>query len=123
MPSRPRPSASPFVNPFTGAGRPSYLAHSSDRHTQARRTEKKAEVTRPQPVPRRLTPIRETSSSLSSPSASCGYEPGDTVLHSIFGNGTVTKIEGSGDSTKATIEFDTHGTKQLLIKFARLKKL
>lgn len=116
MPARTRPAASTFVNPFARQG--SYAPRSTSSPA------KKAEVIRPQPAPRRLTPVRETAASArTAPSVPCSYAQGDTVLHTIFGRGTVSKIEGSGDSTKATIEFDSHGTKQLLLKFARLKKL
>ena len=116
MPARTRPPASTFVNPVARPGAFAPRATSSPA--------KKAEVIRPQPAPRRLTPVRETAASArTAPSVPCAYAPGDTVLHTIFGRGTVSKIEGSGDSTKATIEFDSHGTKQLLLKFARLKKL
>lgn len=46
---------------------------------------------------------------------------GTSVLHERFGKGIVRKIEGNGESTKATVEFENAGTKQLLLKFARLK--
>lgn len=46
---------------------------------------------------------------------------GTSVIHERFGKGIVRKIEGNGESTKATVEFENAGTKQLLLKFARLK--
>ena len=46
---------------------------------------------------------------------------GDKVEHSRFGVGVVLKVEGSGENTKTTVEFSMAGTKQLLLKFARLK--
>ncbi len=46
---------------------------------------------------------------------------GNTVQHDRFGKGIVLSIEGSGDSTKATVQFDNAGTKQLLLKFAKLQ--
>ena len=48
---------------------------------------------------------------------------GDRVEHSRFGQGIVKNIEGAGDNTKATVEFQYAGTKQLLLKFAKLKRL
>lgn len=48
---------------------------------------------------------------------------GTAVVHDRFGRGTVCKVEGSGESAKATVEFENAGTKQLLLKFARLKVL
>ena len=52
--------------------------------------------------------------------------PGDLhegvkIEHQRFGIGTVTKIEGTGENTKATVQFQHAGTKQLLLKFAKFK--
>ena len=46
---------------------------------------------------------------------------GVTIEHQRFGIGTVIKIEGTGENTKATVEFRNTGTKQLLLKFAKFK--
>jgi DNA helicase-2/ATP-dependent DNA helicase PcrA len=46
---------------------------------------------------------------------------GATIEHQRFGIGTVIKIEGTGENTKATVEFRNTGTKQLLLKFAKFK--
>ncbi|MFT7482948.1 MAG: DNA helicase-2/ATP-dependent DNA helicase PcrA, partial [Oceanospirillaceae bacterium] len=40
------------------------------------------------------------------------------VEHQKFGFGTVLKMEGS---QKATVNFDTHGEKTLLLSFAKLR--
>jgi len=48
---------------------------------------------------------------------------GDTVQHAKFGKGKVVKIEGDAPNVKATIFFPTVGTKQLLLKFAKLNIL
>lgn len=60
-----------------------------------------------------------------------GFVPEDTanlkegmkVQHQRFGNGVVVKIEGEAASRKATIEFDDYGSKQLILKFAKLRVL
>ena len=44
---------------------------------------------------------------------------GSMIEHQRFGIGRVTAMEGSGQSTKATVEFVNQGTKQLLLKFAK----
>ena len=44
---------------------------------------------------------------------------GCRIEHQRFGIGTVLKIEGIGENTKATVEFQNAGTKQLLLKFAK----
>ena len=54
--------------------------------------------------------------------------PGDLregirIEHQRFGVGTVVKIEGTGENTKATVQFLHAGTKQLLLKFAKFKIL
>ena len=46
---------------------------------------------------------------------------GCQIEHQRFGVGTVTKIEGMGENTKATVTFRNAGTKQLLLKFAKFK--
>ncbi len=45
---------------------------------------------------------------------------GQRVEHQRFGKGTVLSTEGTGENMKATVKFDNVGTKQLLMKFARL---
>ena len=52
-------------------------------------------------------------------SSSCGLQEGMKIEHQRFGRGTVLKIEGTGENTKATVEFVHSGTKQLLIKYAK----
>ena len=46
---------------------------------------------------------------------------GSQIEHQRFGIGTVLRIEGTGENTKATVEFRNTGTKQLLLKFAKFK--
>lgn len=48
-------------------------------------------------------------------------EEGMTVIHDRFGKGIVIRIEGDKPNTKALIQFDVSGEKQLLLKFAKLK--
>ena len=44
---------------------------------------------------------------------------GDTIEHQRFGIGKVLRVEGTGENTKATVDFANVGIKQLLLKFAR----
>ena len=46
---------------------------------------------------------------------------GCTIEHQRFGVGKVIKIEGTGENTKATVEFRNAGMKQLLLKFAKYR--
>jgi DNA helicase-2/ATP-dependent DNA helicase PcrA len=56
----------------------------------------------------------------SDPSAGDLHE-GARIEHQRFGIGTVIKIEGTGENTKATVEFTNTGMKQLLLKYAKYK--
>ena len=60
-----------------------------------------------------------SSAALSAGSSSCGLQEGMKIEHQRFGRGTVLKIEGTGENTKATVEFVHSGTKQLLLKYAK----
>ena len=50
-----------------------------------------------------------------------GLSVGKHIIHNRFGRGEVLRIEGTGDSTKATVQFENVGTKQLLLKFAKFE--
>ena len=59
------------------------------------------------------------SSASNASSAAGSLSEGCRIEHQRFGIGTVLKIECSGENTKATVEFQNAGTKQLLLKFAK----
>ena len=59
------------------------------------------------------------SSTSKASSAAGSLCEGCRIEHQRFGIGTVLKIEGTGENTKATVEFQNAGTKQLLLKFAK----
>ena len=64
--------------------------------------------------------VASAGSSTSKASSAAGsLSEGCRIEHQRFGIGTVLKIEGSGENTKATVEFQNAGTKQLLLKFAK----
>ena len=60
-----------------------------------------------------------SSAASSAGSSSCGLQEGMKIEHQRFGRGTVLKIEGTGENTKAKVEFVHSGTKQLLLKYAK----
>ena len=68
-------------------------------------------------VDRKSTPSNAPASDLS------GLKEGVNVKHAKFGKGTVISIEGNSPNVKATIKFLAVGTKQLLLKFAKLEIL
>ncbi|WP_114560970.1 UvrD-helicase domain-containing protein [Desertihabitans aurantiacus] len=77
----------------------------------------------------------EADSSLGSWRSAVGYgarptarqvpslDAGDRVLHSTFGMGTVIATSGTGDATKADVDFGSVGVKRLSLKHAPLEKL
>lgn len=64
--------------------------------------------------------VASAGSSASKASSAAGsLSEGCRIEHQRFGIGRVLKIEGTGENTKATVEFQNAGTKQLLLKFAK----
>jgi DNA helicase II / ATP-dependent DNA helicase PcrA len=51
------------------------------------------------------------------------FSQGDMVEHERFGKGIIKSIEGQPPNTTATVEFENNGSKKLLLRFAKLKKL
>ena len=70
---------------------------------------------------RRVSSVIQNTSSAPSSSASGNLAEGTMIEHERFGVGTVVKVEGTGENTKATVQFKNTGTKQLLLKFAKFK--
>ena len=67
----------------------------------------------------RLVPVRREAPAPQSSIGNIGLKEGNVIEHQRFGIGKVVKMEGSGENTKATVEFQNAGTKQLLLKFAK----
>ena len=113
---------------FGLSGSSSYSRQSSDsRFSREFRTPLPSRFQNPRPVatqfvadPKpRLMPIRQEAPRPQSAIGNIGLKEGNVIEHQRFGIGTVIKIEGSGENTKATVEFRNAGTKQLLLKFAK----
>jgi len=45
------------------------------------------------------------------------------VEHERFGKGIIISIEGQLPNTTATVNFEKDGSKKLLLRFAKMKKL
>ena len=67
----------------------------------------------------RLMPVRHETPRPQSAIGNIGLKEGDIIEHQRFGIGTVVKVEGTGENTKATVKFQNAGIKQLLLKFAK----
>ena len=61
--------------------------------------------------------------STSIPAIKINVSEGDSVSHEKFGIGKIIKIEGSGNDSKATVNFKKFGLKNLLLRFAKLNKV
>jgi DNA helicase-2/ATP-dependent DNA helicase PcrA len=57
------------------------------------------------------------------PTGKTGLRPGSRVRHPKYGEGTVFRREGDGDDAKITVQFQQHGVKKLVEKFAQLEAL
>jgi DNA helicase-2/ATP-dependent DNA helicase PcrA len=56
-------------------------------------------------------------------SGKTGLRQGTRVRHPKYGEGTVFRREGDGDDAKITVQFQQHGVKKLVEKFAQLERL
>ena len=121
------PSASGMVAGRSSAGRLPFGNGSSAGRLPFGDTARRTTVQNPRPVatqfvadPKpRLMPVRKETPLPQSAAGDIGLKEGNVIEHQRFGVGTVVKIEGSGENTKATVAFKNAGTKQLLLKFAR----
>ena len=68
-----------------------------------------------------LTPVAHNSS----PAASSEWKAGDRVSHRVFGTGTVVRVyrDEMTENDKIEINFDTQGTKTLLLTHAKLERI
>jgi DNA helicase II / ATP-dependent DNA helicase PcrA len=57
------------------------------------------------------------------PVGKTGLKQGSRVRHPKYGEGTVFRREGDGDDAKITVQFQQHGVKKLVEKFAQLERL
>jgi DNA helicase-2/ATP-dependent DNA helicase PcrA len=57
------------------------------------------------------------------PTGKTGLRQGTRVRHPKYGEGTVFRREGEGDDAKITVQFQHHGVKKLVEKFAQLERL
>ena len=57
------------------------------------------------------------------PTGKTGLGKGSRVRHPKYGEGVVFQREGDGDDAKITVQFQQHGVKKLVEKFAQLERL
>ncbi|MDE1154784.1 MAG: UvrD-helicase domain-containing protein [Acidobacteriaceae bacterium] len=61
--------------------------------------------------------------SAAAPAGKAGMGKGIRVRHPKYGEGVIFAREGDGDDAKITVQFNSHGMKKLVEKFAQLEKL
>ncbi len=72
---------------------------------------------------RQIPEYSNASSTASTPAPTGSLSVGKHVEHSRFGRGEILALEGTGMDAKATVRFDNVGTKQLLLRFAKITVL
>jgi len=74
-----------------------------------------------------LKPIKSTRTSWATPHPSLtqanetGFSLGQRVLHPKFGTGVVLNIEGEGAQARIQVNFESEGSKWLVLAYARLE--
>ena len=115
-------NANPVASQFKADPKPRIAGHHEDTPTDPFSSRFKRTFTAAGGNLRRVSDVVGKSSGASAPAG--GKAPlveGNTIEHERFGVGTVVKVEGTGENTKATVQFRHAGTKQLLLKFAKYK--
>jgi DNA helicase-2/ATP-dependent DNA helicase PcrA len=75
------------------------------------------------PVSAGMRSVGVRSEASQTPIEGCAYSVGERVEHPKFGGGTIERIEALATDHKVVVVFDEYGSKTLLAKFAKLKKL
>ena len=78
---------------------------------------------RGQKVPGGARPAGRPRLDVPEPTGKTGLRQGVRVRHPKYGIGTVFRREGDGDDAKITVQFQQHGVKKLVEKFAQLETL
>jgi DNA helicase-2/ATP-dependent DNA helicase PcrA len=71
--------------------------------------------------PRKLSLMEEEKAKPVTRQSIGNLSVGQTIQHEHFGRGKVTELTGEKENAKATIEFESFGRKQLLLKFAKFE--
>lgn len=66
-------------------------------------------------------PVSFSKPSISDAMPDIGMKLGTQVYHEIFGEGVVINYEGSGPQARVQVNFDTDGTKWLVLSYAKLQ--
>ena len=73
------------------------------------------------PVPNISLPVRMGGAAADDAGPEAGPGPGQRVSHPRFGEGVVLNREGAGDHARVQVNFEKHGSKWLVVAYARLE--
>jgi DNA helicase-2/ATP-dependent DNA helicase PcrA len=71
--------------------------------------------------PRKLSRLEEEKSAPTAYQSIGNLSVGNVVLHKRFGKGVITELTGENENAKASVEFETFGRKQMLLKFVEFE--
>src|SRR5664279_1118562 len=106
----PQTGGKPFQNNNHAAIKPASLREEPHSYTKDERFKKISKSSASSAIP-----FTGSDSSL--------FAEGDTVEHERFGKGIIISIEGQPPNTTATVNFEKDGSKKLLLRFAKLRKI
>jgi DNA helicase-2/ATP-dependent DNA helicase PcrA len=106
----PQTGGKPFNSINNSSSKPSPVREEPQKYSKEDRFKKLNKA-----VASSLSPFTGTDASL--------FSEGDQVQHERFGNGIIISIEGEAPNTTASVKFNADGTRKLLLRFAKLKRL
>ena len=71
-------------------------------------------------MPVRSAPVRRSSTGSIAPGSDIGIRLGQRVRHGKFGDGVILNCEGQGAHARVEVNFETAGTKWLVLSYANL---
>jgi DNA helicase-2/ATP-dependent DNA helicase PcrA len=78
---------------------------------------------RPRVNTRAPLPVGGGGKAIDSPARQAGLALGQRVQHATFGEGVILDCEGQGDHTRVQVNFESAGTKWLVLAYARLEAI
>ena len=76
------------------------------------------------PLPANVRPVPKSVDDADfAPVSVLDLKRGERIEHNRFGEGTILEISGDGSGLKAKIDFDSCGTKILLLKYAKIRRM
>ena len=76
------------------------------------------------PLPANVRPVPKSVDDAGfAPVSVLDLKRGERIEHNRFGEGTILEISGDGSGLKAKIDFDSCGTKILLLKYAKIRRM